>query len=152
MIGFLHLFQLINHKMDEEYISVIDLIDLLHLYVRLKVCRVSIPTSSNGYIKTNPTKPVKVDSAMKLLQEEWNLRAENKPVQDELYMKNVIIETWLSAVMYMTIKGLDCSLFLKRMDATQSLFHALLQLVPSITKKDDKDVDYETIIHDLLKI
>ena len=152
MITFLRLFQLINHRTDEEYIFVGHLLDLLHLYSRLKACKVSIPTSSSGYNKTNPTKPVKVDNAMKSLREEWDLREKNKTVKDELYMKNVIIETWLSAVMYMTINDFDCSLFIKRMDATRGLLVALLQRIPLIVKKNEKDVDYGAIIHDLIGI
>lgn len=152
MIEFLYLFKAINRKKNEEYISVIHLLDLLHLYVRLKLGHISIPTSSTGYNKIRPTKPVKIDNAMKLLEDEWNKRSMNQTVQDRLYMKNVIIETWLSVVMYMAINGIDRALFMKRLDATISLFQTLLQLIPFITRKNDRDVDYETIIYDLLGI
>lgn len=65
-------------------------------------------------------------------------------------MRTVIIETYLSSVMYMVIHGFSCNLFLKRIDATQKLFYALLQRVPSITLYSDKDVDFNAIAHELL--
>ena len=65
-------------------------------------------------------------------------------------MKTVIIETYLSAVMYMVVHGFNCNLFLKRIDATQKLFNTLLQHIPAITLINDKDVDYDEIIHKLL--
>ena len=158
MIDFIRLYILLFKQDMNHHMHIKHLLDLLHLYVMLKRCKVDIPTASIGYNKNDADekrnfkpKPVKIDTAMDLIREKWKYQANtNGSTPSEIYMKTVIIETYLSAVMYMVVHGFNCNLFLKRIDATQKLFNTLLQHIPSITLINDKDVDYDEIIHKLL--
>lgn len=159
MITFLRLYTFI-FKQDTNYqIPTKYLFDLLHLYVMLKRCKIDIPTASIGYNKNDAAKknklkpkPVKIDTAMELIREKWTYQRDaNKVFPSDVYMRTVIIETYLSAVMYMVVHGFCCDLFLKRIEATEKLFYALLQKVPSITLNTDKPVNFGEIAHELLE-
>ena len=125
----------------------------------LKRCKIDIPTASIGYNKNDAAKknklkpkPVKIDTAMELIREKWTYQRDaNKVFPSDVYMRTVIIETYLSAVMYMVVHGFCCDLFLKRIEATKKLFYALLQKVPSITLNTDKPVNFGEIAHELLE-
>ena len=165
MIAFIDLFNIIHHRKEMDKIHIKELLDILHLYIRLKRKKILIPTASSGYNhkKNVPTashdnkknislKPVQVNAAMKLLKQEWELKTNNKPVPSELYMRNIIIETWISMVTYMYFRELNIDLLLKRFDATESLFYKIIQIIPSLIPIQDSSVDYNAIICDLLNI
>lgn len=142
--------QLYRKICQATHIKLVSLLDLMHLYVRLKRSKILIPVASAGYNKTNPPKPVQIDMVMKNIQEEWDKRKNGEEIAPDLYMKNRISETWLSATMYMAINGMSSELFLKRLEATEKLFYALVQRIPPLTKQENPDVNYDGIIKQLL--
>lgn len=168
MCFFIELYRIINRKDTIDYISYNMLIDLLHLYVRLKRCKINIPTASVGYYNGKrpeqpkrteqidqpelPKRPrsIKIDSAIQSLKEEYDNRVNDETISDEQYMRNIIIETWLTSVIFMLDNKLDCELFLKRMEATKMLFYALMQKVRALASKSSKDVDFNKIVEDCI--
>lgn len=150
MLTFIYLYKKIFYREDVKYIHINDLLDLLHLYVRLKKNSVDIPTKSCGYNKDKSYKNVKIDYAMQLIQDEVDCRKTKSNVDSILYMRNIIIETWVSIAMYITLTDISCDLFLKRIRATHLLFHKLLQEIPALTKYEDDDINIKSIIEDIL--
>lgn len=110
------------------------ILDVLYLYIRLKRSKTLIPTTSVGYNKKQVSRPVQIDTAMNNIREEWG-SPDGKSVPDELYMKNIMVETWLSGVLYMFFYNMDVHLFNKMLTASEKLFLALTQLLPSISIK-----------------
>lgn len=149
MILFIHLYKRLFQRLDVPSINMDVLLDLLHLYFRLDQYGILIPTSSFGYNKSTPSKPVRIKTVMKYIEKELDIIEQHKKNSNHeynnIYMRNVISETWLSAVMYMALNGITTSVFLKRLYATQALFYALLQMVPPITTQNSASVNLNEI-------
>lgn len=149
MINFVCLYKRID-KIWEE-IAVFKLLDLLHLYVRMKVIDMKIPRETFGYTKYKKNKkPMSIDKVVKrlnVIEKEINDEGQSK---DMLKMEKTIIMIWLSIGMYITLNDLDLGTFIKYIKAVKSIMYALYQKIPAIRKFDDEDVVPQKYIEELL--
>lgn len=134
MITLVELCKKLIFRQKEIRMPLIIILEVMYLYIRLKRSKTVIKTTSVGYTKEQVSRPVQIDTAMKNIREEWD-NPDDKSVSYDLYMKNIMVETWLTGVLYMIINNMDVHLFKQMLMASEKLFLALTQLVPSISIK-----------------
>lgn len=150
MLDFIHLYRTISQQSDCEKISIQNVIDIMYLYVRLKVSKIEIPTMTSRYTGTNQPKPVKIDSVLKLIRSIHDSSDDISNVSNETKMRIIVIETWLSAVLYVMLNDMSIELFLIRMEAIKNLFFASIQKIPAITEEGLNTQDIDRLLTELL--